>query len=68
MGWHVPGYADWTALTDYLGVLLVCGVRMKSTGGWEGDGNGNNSGFAGLPGGHRTISIGPLLDAGWYGY
>ena len=63
MSWHVPSDADWTALTDYFGGLLVAAVKMKSASGWEGDGN-NNSGFAGLPGGYRSTSIGPFLDSG----
>ena len=51
-GWHVPSDAEWTQLTDYLGGENAAGTKMKSTSGWEEDGNGTNeSGFSGLPGG-----------------
>lgn len=61
-GWHIPTVKEWTALTDYLrggtsfaaGGGLVAGLSMKSTSGWDEEGNANNhSGFAGLPGGTR---------------
>jgi uncharacterized protein (TIGR02145 family) len=53
-GFHVPSDAEWTVLTDYLGGVRVAGGKMKSTSGWEKDGNGtNSSGFTGLPGGDR---------------
>ena len=49
-GYHIPTDAEWTILTDSLGELA--GTKMKSTSGWDNDGNGTNtSGFAGLPGG-----------------
>ena len=41
---------------------------MKSTAGWDNDGNGTNtSGFAGLPGGGR-IDNGCFLRIGAFGY
>jgi uncharacterized protein (TIGR02145 family) len=41
---------------------------MKSTSGWNEDGNGNNtSGFAGLPGGYRN-NDGDFSYIGAYGY
>ena len=54
IGWHIPSDAEWTVLTDYLGGENVAGTKMKSTSGWEENGNGtNSSGFSGLPGGSR---------------
>jgi len=51
-GYHIPSNAEWTILTDNLGDEAC--TKMKSTSGWNEDGNGNNtSGFAGLPGGYR---------------
>ena len=48
-GYHIPTDAEWTILTESLGD--EAGTKMKSTSGWENNGNGNNtSGFAGLPG------------------
>ena len=54
-GWHVPSDAEWTAITSYLGGEATAGTSLKSTYGWENNGNGNNkSGIAGLPGGGRS--------------
>ena len=51
-GYHIPTDAEWTILTDYLGGDTIAGTKMKSTRGWDDNGNGTNtSGFAGLPGG-----------------
>jgi len=60
-GWHIPTDGEWTILTDFLGGESVAGTKMKSTSGWYGGGNGNNSsGFTALPGGSR-------YPAGWFG-
>ena len=41
---------------------------MKSTSGWNDNGNGNNSnGFSGLPGGYR-LNYGNFQSEGGYGY
>ena len=51
-GYHIPTDAEWTILTDNLGE--EAGTKMKSTSGWQNNGNGTNtSGFSGLPGGYR---------------
>ena len=53
-GYHIPTDAEWTILTDYLGGDTIAGTKMKSTSGWDNNGNGtNSSGFAGLLGGCR---------------
>ena len=53
-GYHIPTDAEWTILTDNLGE--GAGTKMKSKTGWDHDGNGTNtSGFAGLPGGFRSL-------------
>ena len=53
-GYHVPSDKEWTVLIDYLGGEEVAGEKMKSTSGWEENGNGSNSsGFTALPGGYR---------------
>ena len=52
-GYHIPSDSEWTILTDNLG--YEDGTKMKSTSGWDNDGNGTNtSGLAGLPGGYRN--------------
>ena len=53
-GFHIPSDAEWTTLTDYLGGAAAAGTKMKSSTGWDSNGNGtNSSGFAGFPGGYR---------------
>jgi uncharacterized protein (TIGR02145 family) len=59
-GWHVPNDAEWTTLTDYLGGEAVAGDKMKATTLWTpfaGITNTNSSGFAGLPGGTRSVNV-----------
>ena len=81
-GYHIPTDAEWTILTDNLGD--EAGTKMKSTSGWDNNGNGTNtSGFAGLPGGFRNYdgsfnSVGAscawwsssenVTDDAWYRY
>lgn len=56
-GWHIPSDEDWQTFSDYAranndneGV----GTSLKSTSGWNNDGNGTDRfGFSGLPGGYR---------------
>jgi len=53
-GYHIPTDEEWTVLSTFLGGEDVAGKKMKSTSGWNDDGNGtNSSGFSGLPGGVR---------------
>lgn len=67
-GWHVPTNEDWNSLTNFLGGESVAGKKMKSTFGWLGNGNGSNeSGFLGLPGGHRA-NYGVFSDINYGGY
>jgi len=75
LGYHVPTDAEWTTLTTYLGGESVAGGKMKSTGDLTtGDGlwtspntdATNESGFTGLPGGHRT-NDGPF-SIGLFGF
>lgn len=64
-GWHIPTNNEWTELSDYLG--NKAGTKMKSTAGWNSNGNGDNSsGFSGLPGGTRNDG-GTFGDFGKYG-
>ena len=58
-GYHIPSDSEWSLLSEYLGGESIAGYKMKSTSGWNSNGNGDNSsGFNGVPGG--------LLD--YYGY
>jgi uncharacterized protein (TIGR02145 family) len=61
-GWHVPTDEEWTVLSEFLGE--DAGHKMKSTTGWDNNGNGSNaSGFTGLPGGLRDDD-GTFYDVG----
>jgi uncharacterized protein (TIGR02145 family) len=65
--WHIPSNGEWTQLTDFLGDESVAGDgdALKSTSGWNNDGNGSNSsGFTGLPGGNAYS--GSFNDSGNY--
>lgn len=66
-GWHVPADTEWAKLIDYLGGESVAGTKMKSTKGWNENGNGTNaSGFAALPGGYR-FKNGVFNAIGYFG-
>jgi len=68
-GWHLPTDDEWTTLTDYLGGTSIAGEKMKSTSGWNNNGNRTNSvGFNGLPGGgYRLSDNGSFSSLGDYG-
>ena len=67
-GYHIPTEAEWTILINYLVGESVAGTKMKSTSGWDNNGNGTNtSGFAGLPGGYCSSS-GNFYSIGAFGY
>lgn len=56
-GWHISSDAEWRNTTDFLGGEDAAGTKMKSSSGWDKDGNGTNeSGFTGLPGGCRDLN------------
>ena len=56
-GWHIASDVEWSQLIEYLGGDNVAGTKMKSTAGWQENGNGTNeSSFTGLPAGYRGIN------------
>ncbi len=70
-GWHVPSLDDFNALETYLGGADVAGGKMKETGTahWQtpnGDAT-NESGFTGLPGEFRDITVNFAAYPGVYG-
>ena len=77
-GWHVPDNNDWLTLSDYLGEQSVAGGKLKEcTEGscpesdyWISPNTGatNESGFTGLPGGHRDGSNGYYFNMSLFGY
>lgn len=70
-GWHVPSYAEWTELTDYLGGASVAGGKLKEAGTthWRSPNTGatNETGFTALPGGDRNLN-GAFYGIGYLGY
>lgn len=68
-GCHISTKDEWQTLIDNYGGEWNAGFKLKSTTGWNNDGNGTNSlGFNALPGGYR-ISIGSFMDGvGEYGW
>jgi uncharacterized protein (TIGR02145 family)/uncharacterized repeat protein (TIGR02543 family) len=60
-GWHLPIDAEWTTLIGFVGTNA--GTKLKSSSGWNRNGNGTNDvGFSALPGGY--YSDGNFLYAG----
>jgi uncharacterized protein (TIGR02145 family) len=54
IGWHIPSDAEWTTVIENLGGFGTAGTKLKSTSGWNENGNGNNmSGFMAQPCGMR---------------
>ena len=64
---HLPSDDEWTTLTDYVGGEKTAGAKLKSTSGWNNNGNGTDDyGFSALPGGVGK-SDGSFGGAGNYG-
>jgi uncharacterized protein (TIGR02145 family) len=70
-GWHVPSVDEWTELENYVsndGHSGSVGTALKSTSGWNDNGNGTDDyGFSGLPGGYRDYN-GNFDDVGGSGF
>jgi len=66
-GWHLPSDAEWTELTTAVGGSFTGGTKLKSTSGWNNNGNGTDIyGFSALPGGYGDSS-GDFYYAGYVG-
>jgi uncharacterized protein (TIGR02145 family) len=78
-GWHLPTDNEWKTMEMTLGMTQIeaddtghrgtdQGLQMKSTSGWNNNGNGTNtSGFNVLPGGDRHRS-GSFYNLSYYGF
>ena len=68
-GWHVPTYAEWMVLINYLGGRNVAKNKMQEVGttSWSSSNTDatNTSLFTGLPGGYRTYDV--YRGIGWGG-
>jgi uncharacterized protein (TIGR02145 family) len=66
--WHLPSYAEWDILINYLGGTAVAGGKMKEIGTthWVSPNTGatNESSFTALPSGQRYGSGSSFLDLG----
>ena len=53
-GWHLPDSTEWETLFASIGGISTAGTMLKSTSGWNSNGNGTDTfGFSALPSGHR---------------
>ena len=67
-GWHLPSMAEWDTLFNAVGGQSTAAKVLKSTFGWESNGNGSDAfGFSALPAGYR-YSNGDYDDEGDYAY
>ena len=52
-GWHLPSKKEWETLFTAVGGTFIAGDKLKSTSGWEDNGNGSDSyGFSALAAGY----------------
>lgn len=71
-GWHIPSDTDWTTMEKSLGGSTVAGGKMKEAGTlhWidPNTGGNNTSGWAGLPGGCRSVNgfFSNVREVGWW--
>ena len=66
-GWHVPTENEMTILFNFLGGIGIAGDKLKETDTdhWNKPYTGNNeTGFSGLPGGHRSFFSGSFDSLG----
>jgi len=68
-GWHLPSYDEWMTLVEYAGGWSMARTTLKSTTGWNNDGNGTDDyGFSALPGGFYGYEGSNFDAAGDDGY
>jgi len=64
-GWHIPSVGEWNTLISYAGGSLVAGTKLKAAGGWNNNGNGQDTyGFSALPGGTGSSGGVQFLNVG----
>lgn len=72
-GWHLPDLAEWKTLLAAVGGDSIAGTMLKSTSGWNSDGNGTDDfGFTVLPAGGRSSKdfvgeAAAFWTSEWYG-
>ena len=56
-GWHLPTQTEWNTLFTAVGDSSVVGTKLKSTAGWNSNGNGTDAfSFSALPAGFRDYN------------
>ena len=67
-GYHLPTDDEWTALVNYAGGENKAGKKLKSTVGWDENGNGTDDfDFRALPGGGGEVRFGGAGEQGtWW--
>lgn len=64
-GWHLPNKDEWATLFENVGGRNKAGIALKSTSGWEGNGNGMDEyGFTALAAGSAMQAFGMGLMFG----
>ncbi|MCL2182970.1 MAG: T9SS type A sorting domain-containing protein [Chitinispirillia bacterium] len=64
-GWHLPTSQEWDVLLAAVGGASTAGTMLKSTTGWNNNGNGTDDfGFSALPAGLLRSTNGTFNDAG----
>lgn len=67
-GWHLPDTTEWNTLITAVGGQSTAGMKLKSTSGWNGSGNGTDDySFSALPAGLRSYN-GSYYYEGNYAY
>ena len=62
-GWHLPSRDEWDTLLTAVGGEKIAGIMLKSTEGWNNNGNGSDSYFFSvLPAGSRSFDGGFYLE------
>ena len=65
-GWHLPTRTEWETLFKAVGGQSVAGTKLKSTSGWNSNGNGTDAfSFSALPAGGR-YNVGNYDNEGNY--
>jgi uncharacterized protein (TIGR02145 family) len=66
-GWYMPSDGEWALLVDDAGGATA-GKKLKTTSGWNVNGNGtDNYGFSALPGGEGSELFNDFAGSGCYG-
>ena len=65
-GWHLPSYGEFEQLIKTIGEKNTAGRKLKSTVGWNNNGNGTDAyGFAALPAAFDGFSLDSLINLGY---